>query len=99
VGIDDANEDVTVWVAGRYRRYFGRWGFAGDLSLGYAGGPAFEVAFGWADVVALTAGVNSYELEQGGHDTVATVGVRFGSVTIGGLFYVTALIATSYAQN
>jgi hypothetical protein len=34
----------------------------------------------------LTAGVNRYELKDGGHDMVAGVGLRVGSVLIGGLF-------------
>ena len=89
-GISDAKADASPWLAGRYRRYFGRWGFAGDVSVGYAGGPALEVAIGWADVVALTAGVNRYELEDGSHDVFVGAGIRVGSVTIGGLFYLAA---------
>ena len=53
------------------------------------------VAFGWSEDVAVTAGVNRYELKEGGHDTVASVGLRVGSMVIGGLFYVTALVFTS----
>ena len=66
-------------------------GVAGDIQLGYAGGPTLEAAIGIADVIALTAGINRYEVEGGGHDMVAGVGVRFGSVAIGSLFYLTAL--------
>jgi hypothetical protein len=96
-GIDGGNakDEANLWYAARYRRYFGRWGLAGDVSAGFAGGPALEVAFGWSDVVALTAGVNRYELKEGGHDTLASVGLRIGSVPIGGLFYLTALVFTS----
>jgi hypothetical protein len=71
------------------------WGLAGDVSAGYAGGPALELAIGWADVLALTAGLNRYELDGGGDDMVAGVGLRIGAVTIGGIFYLTALAATS----
>lgn len=53
-----------------------------DRCLDFAGGPAAEVAIGWADVFAITAGVNRYELEAGGRDTVASVGLRIGAVTI-----------------
>jgi hypothetical protein len=91
----NAKEEASLWYAARYRRYFGRWGLAGDVSAGFAGGPALDVAVGWADVVALTAGVNRYELKTGGHETAATVGLRVGSIIIGGLFYVTALVFTS----
>ena len=68
---------------------------AGDVSAGYAGGPALEVALGWGDVVALTAGINRYELKAGGHDVVAGVGLRVGSIVIGGLFYLIAVVSTS----
>lgn len=91
----NAQEDARLWYAARYRRYLGRWGFAGDVSVGFAGGPTAELAIGFADAIALTAGINRYELEDGGHDTVASVGVRVGAVTIGGLFYLTAVVATS----
>lgn len=91
----NAKDDANLWYAARYRRYLGRWGLAGDVSVGYAGGPALEVAFGWSDVVALTAGVNRYDLKEGGHDTTATLGLRLGSIVIGGLFYLTALVFAS----
>jgi hypothetical protein len=96
-GIDGGNakDGASLWVAARYRRYFGDWGLAGDVSAGYAGGPALEVAFGWSDVLALTAGINRYELKDGGHDSIATAGLRVGSVPIGGLFYLTALVFAS----
>jgi hypothetical protein len=64
-------------------------------NLRTAGSFAAAVAIGWADVVALTAGVNRYALKDGGHDTLASVGLRVGSVVIGGLFYVTALVFAS----
>jgi hypothetical protein len=97
LGIDGGNarDEANLWFAARYRRYLGSWGFAGDVSAGYAGGPALDVAIGWADVVALTAGINRYALKEGGHETAATVGLRVGSIIIGGLFYVTALVFTS----
>jgi len=87
--------DASVLFAGRYRRYIGDWGLSTEVQLGYAGGPTMEVAFGWADVLAVTAGLNNYELENGDRDWVAGVGFRVGAVTIGGLFYLTALVATS----
>jgi hypothetical protein len=95
-GIDGGNakDEANLWFAARYRRYLGGWGLAGDVSAGYAGGPALEVALGWYDAVALTAGVNGYELKDGGRDMVAGVGLRLGSVVIGGLFY---LIAVAYS--
>ena len=94
VGISGASakEGARVLYAARYRRYVGSWGLAGDVQLGFAGGPTAEVAFGWGDLVAVTAGVNRYELEDGGHDILAGVGLRVGSVAIGGLFYLTALV-------
>ncbi|HEY5450852.1 MAG TPA: hypothetical protein VIQ54_18990 [Polyangia bacterium] len=95
VGISGAKDDANLWFAARYRRYLGTWGVAGDVSAGYAGGPALEVALGWGDVVALTAGINRYELKAGGHDVVAGVGLRVGSIVIGGLFYLIAVVSTS----
>ena len=88
-------EEAHLWYAARYRRYFWSWGLAADVSVGFAGGPALEVAIGWSDVIALTAGVNGYELEDGSRDTFASVGVRVGSVTIGGLLYLTFLAFAS----
>jgi hypothetical protein len=91
----NARDEANLWFAARYRRYLGGWGLAGDVSAGYAGGPAFEAAIGWADVIALTAGVNRFALRDGGQDTVAALGLRVGSIVIGGLFYVSALVFTS----
>lgn len=97
VGFDGPNtkDGASPWFAARYRRYFGTWGLAGDVSAGYADGPMLEVAIGWADVIALTAGMNRVELATGGDKLAAGVGLRIGSVTIGGLFYLTAIAATS----
>jgi len=91
----NAKDEANLWFAARYRRYFGRSRLAGDVSVGFAGGPALDIAFGWADAVALTAGVNVYELKDGSHDAVASIGLRLGSVIIGGLLYVTALVFAS----
>jgi hypothetical protein len=93
LGIEpDAAASAHVWYAARYRRYLGTWGMAADVSVGYAGGPALEVALGWSDVLAVTAGVNRYELENGDQDVVATAGIRAGSVLVGGALYVTVLV-------
>jgi len=43
----------------------------------------------------LTAGINRYELKAGGHDVVAGVGLRVGSIVIGGVFYLIAVVSTS----
>ena len=95
LGVEGGHEkgDGSVWYAARYRRYLGKWGFAADVSVGYADGYAFEVALGWLDVIALTAGANRYEREDSGHDWVLGAGFRIGSVTIGGLIYLAASAA------
>jgi hypothetical protein len=93
VAITDA--EISMMFAARYRRYLGSWGMAADVAVGYGGGAMLEVALGWGDVVAVTAGVNQYQLEDGDQQVVATAGLRIGSVTIGGLFYAAALVATA----
>jgi hypothetical protein len=90
----DAEQSASLWYAGRYRRYLGTWGMAADVSIGYADGVALEVAIGWYDVVAITAGLNGYDRADGSHDLVPGVGLRFGSVLVGGSLYVSALVAT-----
>ncbi len=97
LGVDggSAKDEASLWLAARYRRYLGDWGLAADVSAGYAGGPAFDVAIGWGDVVALTAGINGYALKDGAPEMAATAGFRVGAVIIGGLFYVSALVFTS----
>jgi hypothetical protein len=96
VGVsDDARGGFGVY-AGRYRRYLGKWGVATDLSVGYGGGGLIgEVAFGWADVLAITAGAQSIELEDGRRDVIFTTGFRLGSVALGGILYVAALVGTA----
>jgi hypothetical protein len=97
VGVSDDNTDGFSLVSGRYRRYLGGWGVAADFSLGFGnGGVAGEVALGWADVLAVTAGVNSIVLENSNtRDLIFTTGIRLGSVGIGGVLYATLLAATS----
>ncbi len=100
VGVSDDNTDGFGLVSGRYRRYLGGWGVAADFSLGFGhGGVAGEVALGWADVLAVTAGVNSIVLEESNtRDLIFTTGIRLGSVAIGGLFYAT-LYGTAVAAG
>jgi hypothetical protein len=96
VSVSEAKADAVLVYAARYRRYIGRWGVAGDVSIGVSGdGLATEVALGWADVLAITAGANTFERDDGGRETIFTTGIRVGSVPIGGLFYATALILGS----
>jgi hypothetical protein len=94
VGITDASAETSVLYAARYRRYLGTWGIAGDVSVGYADGPALEVSIGWGDVIAVTAGINGYERDDGGHNLIGTAGFRIGAVAIGTLLYATAVVAT-----
>jgi hypothetical protein len=42
-------------------------------------------------VLAVTAGANSFALDDGSRDVIFTTGIRVGSVTIGGLLYLTAV--------
>jgi hypothetical protein len=88
ISTSDAMEESVPLYAARYRRYLGRWGVATDVSVGYGGGEfAGELALGFADVLAITAGANSIEREDGRGEVLFTSGIRIGSVAIGGLFY------------
>ncbi len=66
----------------RYRRYLGGEGAAFDLGIGGGRyGASGELAIGYRDIIAVSAGVNSVPTRDG-NDVAANVGVRLGATGI-----------------
>ena len=67
----------------RYRRYVGDGGFALDVGAGGGKyGASGELALGYRDIIAISAGVNTFATDNGDTDAAANVGVRLGTTGI-----------------
>jgi hypothetical protein len=77
----------------RYRRYLGEDGFAVDLGVGGGHyGVSGEVAIGYRDIIALTAGVETLPHELGARGG-AGIGIRLGTEGLALLVYALASLA------
>ncbi len=78
--------DFSFAAKARYRRWL-RDDLGLDVGLGGGRfGAIGEVAFEWRDIIALSAGVNTFPVDLD-HQASTTVGVRFGAKGVGLLFY------------
>ena len=78
----------------RYRRYLGNDGAAVDLGIGGGGryGASAEVALGFRDIIAVTAGANTFP-QDNDRAVAGNVGVRIGTEGLLFLVYVVASVA------